>query len=106
LSSVTSRSAVVVAASAIVFAITHLPAAIALLFLLAIAAALLLLLLLARVRLLARLLLLLLAGVLLLLLPGVLLAFVPVLVGHGSLLSIRDGAVDSSTLGRDDYPVR
>jgi hypothetical protein len=57
-----------------------------------------LLLLLARVLLLARLLLLLLAGV-----P---LAFVPVLIGHGFLLSIRDGAVERLTLGRAVFPVR
>jgi hypothetical protein len=70
-----------------------------------------------RVLRLARLLLLLLAGillsrvllltwVLLLLLPGVLLAFVPGLIGHGVLLSIRDGAGERLTLGRAVYPVR
>ena len=43
---------------------------------------------------------------LLLLLPGVLLAFVPGLIGHGVLLSIRDGAGERLTLGRAVYPVR
>jgi hypothetical protein len=47
------------------------------------------------------------AGVLVLLLARVLLlAFVPVLIGHGFLLSIRDGAVERLTLGRAVYPVR
>jgi hypothetical protein len=49
---------------------------------------------------------LLLAGLLLLLLAGVLLAFVPGLIGHGVLLSIRDGAGERLTLGRAVYPVR
>jgi hypothetical protein len=59
----------------------------------------LILLLLARILLLSR-------GLLLLLARVLLLAFVPVLIGHGFLLSIRDGAVERLTLGRAVFPVR